>query len=163
MKKIIVFFEKSFFYWQKWLIILNYYYNYFINGIVIEGEKLASKLGYPSANIIYPENKINIPHGVYFVIVQFDEKEYFGVLNHGYAPTLENTNELKTEVHIIDFDQNIYGKNIKISFITKIRNQIKFENVEKLKLQIIRDIAFTNIYKHFLDGHYSFTCKHLFL
>lgn len=138
-------------------------YKYFINGVVIKGSQLAGKLGYPSANIDYPENKVNIPHGVYYVKVNIDGKEYNGVLNHGYAPTLNNETELKTEVHIIDFNDDIYGENIKISFITKIRNQLKFENVEKLKAQIIRDIAFTNIYKHFLDNHFTYGCKHLFL
>lgn len=138
-------------------------YRFYIQGVVIKGSELAAKLGYPSANINYPENKIKIPHGVYFVKVNIDGKEYNGVLNHGYAPTLDNTTELKTEVHIIDFNENIYGQNIKISFIAKIRNQLKFENIEKLKAQIIRDIAFTSIYKHFLDGHYSFGCKHLYL
>lgn len=138
-------------------------YNYFISGIVIKGAQLAGKLGFPSANIIYPFNKIDIPHGVYFVKINIDGKDYNGVLNHGFAPTLDNTSELKTEVHIIDFNENIYGEEIKISFITKIRNQYKFENEEKLKAQIYRDIAFTNIYKHFLTGNFSFSCKHLFL
>ena len=138
-------------------------YRFYIQGVVIKGSELASKLGYPSANIRYPDNKVNIPHGVYFVKVDVKGKEYNGVLNHGYAPTLDNTTELKTEVHILDFNENIYGENIKISFISKIRNQLKFENIEKLKAQIVRDIAFTNIYKHFLDKHYSFGCKHLYL
>ena len=134
-------------------------YNYFIKGIVIQGEKLASTLGFPSANIIYPENKINIPHGVYYVTVEFENKKYDGILNYGFAPTIDNKNRLKTEIHIIDFDENIYGKEIKVSFISKIRNQMKFENIEKLKAQIIRDKAFANIYKHFTDGHFNFSLR----
>ncbi len=125
-------------------------YRFFIKGTVIEGEHLASKLGFPSANIIYPEEKITIPHGVYFVNVTIDNKKYNGILNHGFAPTVDNIHNLKTEVHILGFNQNIYGKNIKISFITKIRNQMKFENIDKLKAQIIRDIAFTEIYKYYV-------------
>ncbi len=130
--------------------LLGYYY--FINVTVTEGEHIASKLGFPSANFIYPEEKVKIPHGVYFVIVQVDNKEYNGVLNYGFAPTVNNNNILKSEVHLIDFSENIYGKSIKISFISKIRNQMKFENIDKLKAQIMRDIAFTHIYKHFLHG-----------
>ena len=125
-------------------------YRFFIKGTVTEGEHLASKLGFPSANIIYPEDKINIPHGVYFVTVMIDNKKYNGILNYGFAPTVDNINNLKTEVHILGFNQNIYGKNLKISFITKIRNQMKFENIEKLKAQIVRDIAFTEIYKYYV-------------
>ena len=129
-------------------------YNYFINGTVIEGEKIARTLGFPSANIIYPESKIQIPQGVYYVRVNVQNKEYNGILNHGFAPTLNNETNLKTEVHILDFDNNIYNENIKISFITKIRNQLKFENKEKLIAQINRDIAFAQIYQHFLNGYY---------
>lgn len=138
-------------------------YNFFIEGKVIHGEHLASKLGYPSANIRYDDEKIKIPHGVYYVQVEYENKIYNGVLNHGFAPTLNNETELKTEVHLIDFNEDIYGKNIKISFITKIREQMKFDNVDKLKAQILRDIAFTDIYKHFLNKHISFSCKNLYL
>lgn len=126
-------------------------YNFFINGIVIKGEQIASKLGFASANILYPENKIKMPEGVYYVKVHVDNIEYDGILNYGNAPTIDNE-ELKTEVHILDFNKDIYGKHIKISFISKIRNQIKFEDTEKLKAQIVRDIAFAKIYKHFLHN-----------
>ncbi len=134
-------------------------YNYFIRGIVIKGEQIASKLGYPSANIDYDKCKISIPHGVYYVKVCTDGKEYNGILNHGYAPTMENEQKLKTEVHILDFNENIYGKKIQISFITKIRNQNKFENIEKLQAQIKRDIAFAQIYQYFLHGNFNISCK----
>lgn len=138
-------------------------YKFFVYGTVIKGQQLASKLGYPSANIEYPEEKIQIPHGVYYVTVEINEKIYNGVLNHGFAPTITDESKLKTEVHIIDFDKNIYGEKIKISFVTKIRNQMKFENIEKLKAQILRDKAFVEIYKHFLDKNIHLSCKRLFL
>ncbi len=137
-------------------------YNFFIQGCVIEGDKIASKLGFPSANIVYPEDKIKIPNGVYYVIVQINGKEYNGVLNYGYSPTVNNE-KIKTEVHIIDFNENIYGKNIKISFITKIRNQMKFSSPDKLKYQLQRDVAFTEIYKHFINGNMNFFGKKLYL
>jgi len=138
-------------------------YNFFIRGIVVEGDKIASMLGFASANIIYPEEKIKVPAGVYYVIVNVEGKMYNGVLNHGFAPTIDNYEKLKTEVHIIGFNENIYGKNIKISFIAKIRNQMKFETIEKLKAQIRRDIAFTEIYKHFAGDNVKFFGKKLFL
>lgn len=134
-------------------------YNFYISGNVIEGEKIAQKIGYPSANIRYPENKIQIPHGVYYVKVKHNNKEYNGILNHGFAPTINNETKLKTEVHILDFNQNIYGENIKISLITKIRNQMKFENIDKLKSQLNRDIAFAEIYQHFLNKKINFISK----
>ena len=126
-------------------------YKFFIRGIVTEGDKIASKLGFASANIDYPDIKIKIPLGIYFVQVIYENKIYNGVLNHGFSPTLDNQTKLKTEVHLINFNKNIYGKKISIYFIAKIRNQIKFESVEKLKLQIQRDIAFTDIYGKFIN------------
>ena len=138
-------------------------YKYFIHGKVIAGDKLARQLGFPSANINYPENKIEIPHGVYFVKVRHNQYEYNGILNHGYAPTLSDENRLKTEVHILDFNKDIYAENITISFVTKIRNQMKFDSVEKLKKQIKRDIAFVEIYKYFLNDKVNHTCKHFFM
>ena len=123
-------------------------YKFYISGNVIHGEKLASKLSFPSANINYPDDKIKIPHGVYFVQVVIDNKQYNGVLNHAYDINGNN----KTEVHIIDFNRNIYGKSILIKFAAKIRNQMQFDDAEKLKYQIRRDIAFTEIYQHFIAG-----------
>lgn len=134
-------------------------YNFFVKESVIKGDKIASKLGFPSANISYPENKIQIPFGVYFVKVKTGGNVYNGVLNHGFAPTLNNENKLKTEVHIVGFNKNLYGENIEISFIAKIRNQIKFESTEKLKAQIIRDIAFTDIYDKFINTKFSFPSR----
>lgn len=138
-------------------------YNFFIQGTVVKGAKLASKLGFPSANINYPEDKIKIPFGVYFVIVTVDNVEYNGILNFGVSPTFDNENNVKTEVHLLGFYKDIYGKNIKISFVTKIRNQQKFENVEKLKIQIQRDIAFVNVYKCFLNSHFDLSCKNFLM
>lgn len=126
-------------------------YHFFLTGNVVHGEKIASKLGFPSANINYPEDKIKIPTGVYFVQVKADGILYNGVLNHGYTTDNEGQNILKTEVHIPDFNKNLYGKNIRISFITKIRNQMEFDNTEKLIAQIRRDIGFVEIYKHFIN------------
>ncbi len=151
---------------RKQLSLGNFYcankllgYNFFIKGIVVKGEQLAAKLGFPSANIYYPEEKVKIPHGVYFVKINFEEKEYNGILNHGFAPTVNNNSLLKTEIHILDFSENIYGKQIKVSFITKIRNQMKFSSVEDLKHQINKDISFVNVYKCFLNNQINFSYK----
>lgn len=134
-------------------------YNFFVRSNVVKGEKIASKLGFPSANINYPDNKIKIPFGVYFVKVKHMNNVYKGILNYGFAPTLDNETKLKTEVHILNFNKEIYGQNIEIAFITKIRNQMKFDNIEKLKTQIIRDIAFADIYDRFINTHISFPNK----
>lgn len=127
-------------------------YKFFIKGNVIHGQHIARSLGFPSANINYEDEKIRIPFGVYFVKVYLNSKEYNGLLNYGFAPTYDNNQEIKTEVHILDFNDDIYGQEIKIAFVTKIRNQMKFESTEKLKFQLNRDKAFIEIYKHFIKS-----------
>lgn len=135
-------------------------YNYFIKGNVVHGDKIASKLGFPSANINFPDLKVTVPFGVYYVIVTVREKEYNGIFNYGCVPDFNNELKLKSEVHILDFNEDIYGENIKISFITKIRNQLKFPTTDELIKQINKDISFVNVYKHFLnDGNFNLTCK----
>lgn len=135
-------------------------YNYFIKGNVVHGDKIASKLGFPSANINFPDSKVTVPFGVYYAVVRVEEKEYNGIFNYGYVPDLNNELKLKSEVHILDFNQDIYGYNIKISFITKIRNQIKFQSSEELIQQINKDISFVNVYKYFLrNGNFNLSCK----
>lgn len=126
-------------------------YKFFIRSKVIEGAHIASTLGFPSANIVYPENIVKIPNGVYYVIVEYNGRKYNGILNHSDCPSLFPTKEPKTEVHLIDFDENIYGKEIKVSFVTKIRNEINFENKEKLCAQLLRDKAFVEIYKYYVN------------
>ncbi len=126
-------------------------YNFFIRSKVIEGKHIASTLGFPSANIVYPENIVQIPHGVYYVIVTYNGKKYNGILNHSECPSLFPTKEPKTEVHLLDFNEDIYGEEIKISFVAKIRNELNFENKEKLSAQLLRDKAFVEIYKYYVN------------
>lgn len=126
-------------------------YKFFIKSTVIEGEHIASTLGFPSANIVYPENIVKIPPGVYYVIVEYRNNKFNGILNYSLCPSLFPTENEKTEVHLIDFNQNIYGENIKVNFVTKIRNEMVFENKEKLCAQLLRDKAFVEIYKYYVN------------
>ncbi len=117
---------------RKWSIISN----------VFHGEKKARQIGYRTANL-----KINsycdIRYGVYAVEIEFpankSARKYVGIANYGVKPTFDK-NEPILEVHIFNFSENIYGKKIKISFLKFIREEKKFESVEKLKDQIIKDI-----------------------
>lgn len=116
-------------------------YNFYLEGKVIEGNKLGRTINFPTANFLYNKNIIQIPYGVYFVKVFVDNKQYFGVLNFGIKPTINTSNKKPLcEVHILDFDNNIYNKKIKVEFIKKIRDEKKFENIEDLKNQITLDI-----------------------
>jgi len=115
-------------------------YEYFINGIVIEGEKIGRTLGFPTANIHVIEKEKLIPkRGVYAVKINIDSKKYNGMLNIGTRPTVSSNFNTNIEVHIIDFKGDIYDKIIKITFIQFIRDEIKFENKDQLKGQLISD------------------------
>lgn len=108
--------------------------NFSIESTVIEGRKIGRELGFPTANLNYPHNIIKIPYGVYKVSV-FDRP---AVLNWGIKPTFGSSEIL--EVHIPNFNENLYGKNLRINIISKIRDEQKFNNIEELKLQIKKDI-----------------------
>ena len=110
--------------------------NFFIENIVEEGAKIGRKIGFPTANINYPENIIELPYGVYSI----KYNEYSGVLNWGMRPTVNNTIKPIAEAHILNFNENLYGKKVRLEVIKKIRDEKKFENLDELKAQIDKDI-----------------------
>lgn len=114
-------------------------YEYSITGKVIEGQKIGRKIGFPTANIrLEDEYKLITAIGVYACRIQWNDMHYEGMGNIGVRPTV-NHSDLTIEVHIFNFNENIYGKTITISFVDRIRDEIKFENLEKLRLQLIKD------------------------
>lgn len=122
-------------------------YPYIFIAQVKEGLKLGRKLGFPTANLdISKQEKLLPPPGVYAVLVDIDNNFYKGALNIGYKPTLELHNpELSMEVHLIDFDENIYGKTIVVFFMERLRDDIKFDSLEELSKQIKIDVEQTNM------------------
>ena len=114
-------------------------YKYYITGEVIKGDGIGKKIKYPTANILPVKNSKLIPgNGVYVCKVNFDNKNLRGMLNIGNRPTVDGK-ERRIELHIFDFNTNIYGKNVKISLIKKIRDEIKFNNLDELKDQLQKD------------------------
>ncbi len=112
-------------------------YSYLFSGKVIKGANLGNKIGFPTANIYITDKFKLIPNeGVYAVIIEFDKKQYKGMLNIGFNPTVCNARNKRVEVHIFDFNDNIYDKTIKIILKHKIRNEIKFDSIEQLKVQL---------------------------
>lgn len=112
---------------------------FLLNGLVIHGDKLGRKIGFPTANLEIEEAYKLIPaDGVYAVRVGVEGNIYSGMLNIGYQPTVMGKNR-KIEVHIIDFDENIYNKKLTISFVKRIRDVQKFQSIDHLKLQLIKD------------------------
>ncbi len=115
-------------------------YEYTVCGEVIHGNELGRKLGFPTANLNIPENyKVIGVSGVYACHVFYQGVKYNGMSNIGYRPTVSGNSELTTEVHIFDFDQTIYGQQLCISFVEKIREEVKFANLDELKQQLAND------------------------
>ena len=114
-------------------------YKYFIKGEVIKGDGIGKKLDFPTANIkIHNEDKILPFDGVYAGYAIISDKKIIGMINIGNRPTVDGK-ERRIELHIFDFNTNIYGKNVKISLIKKIRDEIKFNNLDELKDQLQKD------------------------
>lgn len=116
-------------------------YNYQLNGKVIEGKKLGRKLGYPTANIGLAENLKLIPlDGIYAVQVEVNGMVNKGMMSIGFNPTVEEQSVKRhLEVNIFDFDEDIYGQDICVNMIERIRGEEKFENLEVLKEKMAED------------------------
>jgi len=112
---------------------------YKIHGKVIEGDKIGRTMDFPTANIeVIFKHKLIPSEGIFAVKVIIDEKYHNGMLNIGYRPTFGGTQK-RMEVNIFDFEQDIYGKEINIEFYSKIRSEIKFQNIGALKAQLLQD------------------------
>ena len=114
-------------------------YTYFLKGEVVEGNKLGRTIDFPTANISVPKYKLLPKSGVYAVRIKIDAKQYIGMMNIGFRPTIGKFDNKTLEVHIIDFNEDIYGKSIRIELISKIRDEIKFDNIDELKSQLKKD------------------------
>ncbi len=113
-------------------------YHYSIEGQVINGFHIGRTIGYPTANIQLPNNKLVPADGVYAVTVMLDREEYNGMLNIGHRPTFDN-GQRSIEVHLLDFNRDIYSERIQLRFAERIREEKRFESIEELKAQISKD------------------------
>lgn len=114
-------------------------YPYFINGTVVEGNKIGREIGFPTANIEVQESYKLIPaNGVYAVKIEVDNVRYDGMLNIGTRPTIKGK-DVTIEVNIFNFNQEIYNKPIRIEFFEKIRNELKFNELAELQQQLHHD------------------------
>ncbi|RBP34479.1 riboflavin kinase/FMN adenylyltransferase [Oceanihabitans sediminis] len=115
-------------------------YNFMLKGTVVKGKGLGGTLGFPTANIQVDEDYKLIPkQGVYIVSATHKEQKLFGMMNIGTTPTVSNKSKETIEVHFFDFNQDIYGEEVSIEFLTRIRDEQKFDSVEELKNQINQD------------------------
>lgn len=112
---------------------------YSLTSEVVEGNKLGRTIGYPTANLALPTPHKLIPaNGVYAVWTIINETRYAGMMNIGVRPTVDG-NQLSLEVHILNFNENIYGKTITVEFVDHLRKEQKFEGLDALKEQLAKD------------------------
>lgn len=115
-------------------------YDYELTGKVIEGEQLGRALGFPTANLfIEDKNKLIPSEGVYAVQVKIENSLHYGMLNIGWRPTVSEQKNKTIEVHIFDFNQELYGKEITLILKHRIRSEQKFTSKEELTLQLHKD------------------------
>ncbi len=120
-------------------------YPFALHGTVVEGQKLGRQIQFPTANIEASDPDKIIPgYGVYAVQAKVQNKTYLGMLNIGSRPTVNrNADHRSIEVHLFDFDSDIYGEHLELIFFRKLREEQKFESLDALKEQLARDKADT--------------------
>jgi riboflavin kinase/FMN adenylyltransferase len=113
---------------------------YTLSGTVVEGDRRGRTLGFPTANLRLPPAKKAIPgRGVYFVAAHVGTQQVFGIMNIGVRPTVTEGTQQILEVHLLDFSREIYGGELSVSFLRRLRDEKKFASVDDLKTQLSRD------------------------
>jgi len=112
-----------------------------LNGTVIPGKQVGRKIGFPTANMDLGSSVKIIPAaGVYLVrTVLQNRAEYFGMMNIGVNPTVRDTDEVSIEVNLLDFSGNLYGQELQVKALTRLRDELKFNSLEDLKIQLSKD------------------------
>lgn len=114
-------------------------YSFYTSGKVVRGNKIGRKLGYRTANIDY-KNKVIPSNGVYLGYIYINNLRYYTIINIGYNPSINMQKKIRLEAHIINFNKNIYNKNVKVVYLKKLRDEIKFNNKYDLINQLNNDL-----------------------
>lgn len=123
-------------------------YPYFIEGEVLHGRHMGGKVfGMPTTNLIPVSEKRLPPNGVYVSLTSYQGRQYPGITNIGYKPTI-GEDFRGVETHIFEFDRDLYGEEIQVELLSYERPEMKFDSVEELKAQMQRDIAFGKEFFH---------------
>lgn len=123
---------------------------YIIKGKVVHGKKLGRTIGFPTANLDYSKEILIPSKGVYYTNVEWQGKIYKGITSVGNNPTV-NGNKLTIETYILDFNNDLYGHNIKVYFIKKIRDEKKFNSIDDLVIQLKKDKNYALEEKFFVN------------
>ncbi|OVE34287.1 hypothetical protein CCZ20_27355 [Priestia aryabhattai] len=113
-----------------------------INGKVVSGKQVGRTIGFPTANLVILSDLPRLAHGVYGVIVNWEGTKFLGIMNIGIRPTFDDNPEVSYEVHILDFNKNIYHEKINVDIFFHVRNEQSFKDVSELVNQIQNDITY---------------------
>jgi riboflavin kinase/FMN adenylyltransferase len=114
-------------------------HEFILEAEVVHGKKLGRQLGYPTANLDVPEEKILPKNGVYFVKVEVLGNTHYGMMNIGTNPSTDTDRKIKAEVHIFDFDADLYNRRLKVQFIKRLRDELRFNTLDELVAAINKD------------------------
>ena len=129
--------------------LLGRYYS--ISSKVIKGSQIGSKIGVPTANLLIKDDFFDVLSGVYSVIVKVNNHNYLGVCNIGHNPSFNYQANKRLEIHIIDFNEDIYEEVVEVSFIKYLRSETVFNDINLFKEQINKDIKTTLSYKNLIE------------
>ena len=122
-------------------------YPFFVEGTVLHGRKMGrAVLGIPTINLIPPPAKLLPPFGVYVSLTEWEGQKIPGITNVGCKPTVEGENPVGVETHLLDFSKDLYGKEVRVRFLKRVRPEHKFASLESLKAQMEQDIQYANMY-----------------
>ncbi len=122
--------------------LVNDYCGHFyeFSGEVVRGNGIGKTIGTPTANIKLNSNEKIIPlDGVYAVICQIKDANYKGIMNIGFKPTVDEGQKRTVEIHLFDYEKDIYGQDLRTKVIERIRDEVKFNSLKELKSQILKD------------------------
>ncbi|WP_026669303.1 bifunctional riboflavin kinase/FAD synthetase [Butyrivibrio sp. AE3006] len=114
--------------------------HYYVGGFVEHGKKLGRTIGFPTVNLLPPDEKCLPPYGVYFSEVRIDGRVFHGMTNIGCRPTVSNSGQVSVETYIYDLDEDLYGKYLEIALLTFHRKEQRFSDVNALKAQMDLDL-----------------------
>lgn len=117
-------------------------HSYFMTGIVVRGFQRGRLIGFPTANLAVPRSKVTPREGVYTARVTRGGKTYRAMVNIGRNPTFDGK-LLSIEAHLLDFNEDLYGEELRVYFHKRIRDEMRFSSVEELRLRLIRDRQIT--------------------
>ena len=119
-------------------------YNYSMSGEVIHGAGRGRQINFPTANVDYPKQKVSPSNGIYACWAHLGEERFMAATNIGLNPTFTPERQVPSlEAYLLDFDRDIYGQNLKLEFVSRIRDELKFDSVEALVGKIREDVIKT--------------------